>query len=95
MSFQRWDVTAPTTVGGTSTTNSSVCGGFRQGLQSGSTGRCQTCNALMDAFWGDRCGSVIDPFGHSWMVSTHKKDMSPEEMHKAAEEYMSKQHGPQ
>ena len=50
---------------------------------------------MMDAFWGDRCGSVIDPFGHSWMVSTHKKDMSSEEMYKAAEEFMSKQHGAQ
>ena len=46
-------------------------------------------------FGGDRCGSIIDPFVHSWMVSNHKKDMSPKEIHKAAEEYMSKQHGSQ
>ena len=43
---------------------------------------------VMDAFWGDRCGAIVDPFGHNWMISTHKKDMSPQEMKKAGEEFM-------
>jgi PhnB protein len=33
-----------------------------------------------DQFWGDRMGSVKDPFGHSWTLSTHVEDVSPEEM---------------
>jgi PhnB protein len=41
---------------------------------------------LMDAFWGDRCGSIIDPFGHRWTLATHKKDISDEEMEKASKE---------
>lgn len=31
-------------------------------------------------FWGDRIGSVIDPFGHRWSLSTHVEDVAPEEM---------------
>src|SRR3990172_4329233 len=42
---------------------------------------------IMDAFWGDRYGLVADPDGHSWAIATHKKDMSPEEMRKAGEDF--------
>lgn len=43
---------------------------------------------IMDAFWGDRCGVIEDPFGHKWTISTHKKDMSPEELRQAGIEAM-------
>ena len=33
-----------------------------------------------DMFWGDRFGSVTDPYGHSWSVATHVEDIPPEEM---------------
>ncbi|MGI0073846.1 MAG: VOC family protein [Nitrosotalea sp.] len=42
----------------------------------------------MDAFWGDRFGSIVDPFGYVWSIATHKKDMSVEEIKKAGEEFM-------
>ncbi len=42
---------------------------------------------IADAFWGDRCGGIEDPFGHRWMIATHKRDMTPEEMHKAGLEF--------
>ena len=45
---------------------------------------------LMDQFWGDRYGIVTDPFGHSWSLATHIKDMSPEEMQQGQEEAMAK-----
>lgn len=41
---------------------------------------------LMDAFWGDRCGNITDPFGHRWTLATHKKDLSEEELKKASKE---------
>jgi PhnB protein len=31
-------------------------------------------------FWGDRMGSVTDPFGHKWSFGSHVEDVSPEEM---------------
>ncbi len=35
---------------------------------------------VADQFYGDRNGTIIDPFGHKWTISTHKEDVSPEEM---------------
>jgi PhnB protein len=35
---------------------------------------------LTDQFYGDRSGTLKDPFGHLWTVATHKEDVSPEEM---------------
>jgi PhnB protein len=37
---------------------------------------------LQDQFYGDRSGSLKDPFGHVWHVATHKEDVSPEDMEK-------------
>jgi PhnB protein len=45
---------------------------------------------LMDAFWGDRYGQLKDPFGHIWEVATHKKDMTKEDMERAAKEAFAK-----
>jgi len=33
-------------------------------------------------FYGDRCGTLIDPFGHKWTLATHVEDVNPEELHK-------------
>jgi PhnB protein len=33
-----------------------------------------------DQFYGDRSGRLQDPFGHVWIISTHKEDVSPDEM---------------
>ena len=35
---------------------------------------------LKDQFYGDRSGTLADPFGHSWTIATHVEDVSPEEM---------------
>ena len=35
-----------------------------------------------DMFWGDRMGQLVDPFGHTWAIATHKEDVTPEEMQK-------------
>ena len=35
---------------------------------------------VADQFWGDRMGSVTDPFGHSWSIATHVEDLTPEEI---------------
>jgi PhnB protein len=37
---------------------------------------------IKDQFYGDRSGSILDPFGHMWTVSTHVEDVAPEEMKK-------------
>lgn len=37
-----------------------------------------------DMFWGDRFGTLSDPFGHLWYLATHIEDVAPEEMEKRA-----------
>jgi len=37
---------------------------------------------LADAFWGDRYGKLVDPFGHEWSMAQHVEDVSLEEMTK-------------
>jgi PhnB protein len=44
---------------------------------------------VADMFWGDRFGSISDPFGHSWSIATHKEDVPPEEMAERAKEAMA------
>ena len=39
---------------------------------------------ISDKFYGDRSGTIIDPFGHTWTISTHFEDVSPEEIKKRA-----------
>jgi PhnB protein len=39
---------------------------------------------VQDQFYGDRTGSLQDPFGHVWHLATHKRDVSMAEMRHAA-----------
>lgn len=42
---------------------------------------------MMDQFWGDRSGTVTDPFGFQWTIATRKEDLSPEEMKRRSDEF--------
>src|SRR5438105_3955956 len=49
---------------------------FNQAVSAGA----KSSRAVEDQFYGDRLGTLVDPFGHVWSVSTHKEDVSMEEM---------------
>ncbi|MGH9887587.1 MAG: VOC family protein [bacterium] len=49
---------------------------------------------LADQFWGDRSGTLTDPFGYQWTIATRKEDLSPEEMESRSQEFF-KQFGEQ
>ena len=49
--------------------------------------------AVQDKFYGDRTGTLTDPFGHVWHVSTHKEDVSMEEMEERAKAASAKASG--
>lgn len=53
---------------------------FNRTVAAGATVR----RPLADQFYGDRSGGVEDPFGHIWWISTHKEDLSPEEIERRA-----------
>ena len=44
-------------------------------------------------FWGDRMGSVFDPFGHKWSLATHVEDVPPDEMERRMAEWTTAQGG--
>ena len=46
---------------------------------------------VMDMFWADRCGNVVDPDGYTWMVGTHKAEPTAKEMKKGMEAMMKQQ----
>jgi len=57
-----------------------VDGMFKRALSAGA----REVRPVQDQFYGDRLGTVADPFGHVWHVSTHKEDLSMEELKKRA-----------
>ncbi len=49
---------------------------FDQAVKAGAT----VVRPLQDQFYGDRSGTVLDPFGHQWSIATHKEDLTPEQI---------------
>ena len=79
-----WNALSPLTIGGTSVSiilyvedadtvvNRSVAAGATLLMP------------VADQFWGDRMGTILDPFGHKWSIATHTEDVSAEEIAKRA-----------
>jgi len=44
---------------------------------------------VMDMFWGDRCGTIADPDGYTWLIATHIAEPTPQELKKRMKEQMS------
>jgi PhnB protein len=52
-----------------------VDGAFKKAIAAGGTEKM----AVENQFWGDRMGTLTDPFGHSWSIATHVEDVPPEQ----------------
>jgi PhnB protein len=80
---------SPKTLGGTPVGffvyRENVDAAWKQALAAGG----KEVQPLMDQFWGDRAGCFEDPFGHKWWLAQHIKDMTPEELNQAAEQFFS------
>ena len=57
----------------------------RQAIDAGAT----VTMPVEDQFWGDRFGSVTDPFGHIWQIATRVEEVPPEEMAERAKAAMA------
>ena len=44
---------------------------------------------VADMFWGDRAGTIQDPFGYQWMIATHKRDLNQEQVRAEAEAFFA------
>lgn len=62
---------------------------FKRALDAGGTVE----RPVEDQFYGDRAGTLIDPFGHRWTLATHVEDVSPEEMNRRMEQWTKAQAG--
>jgi PhnB protein len=60
---------------------------YQQAIKAGG----KTIMEPMDMFYGDRSGGVKDPSGNSWIIATHKQDLAPQELAKAAEAFFKNQ----
>ena len=56
---------------------------FRQAIDAGAMEK----RPLENQFWGDRMGTLTDPFGHVWSLATHVEEVPPEEMQRRMEEF--------
>jgi PhnB protein len=78
--FPQSTVKAPRTLGGTTTSIMLYvedCDAVvKQAVDAGATIEMEP----QDMFWGDRFGTIVDPFGHTWSIATHIEDVPPEEM---------------
>src|SRR5881409_3224327 len=88
--FPSFNCYGPKTIGGTPVSLhlyvQDVDAAFQKAVAAGATVKMP----VADMFWGDRYGKVTDPYGHEWSLGTHKKDVTPEEMQKAAQAMFSK-----
>jgi PhnB protein len=62
---------------------------FKKAIEAGAT--VDNNMEVKDQFYGDRSGSLIDPFGHKWTIGTHIEDLSFEEMQKRSDKMMAEQ----
>jgi PhnB protein len=62
---------------------------IRKAVESGA----KQLHPIKDQFYGDRSGTLLDPFGHMWSVATHIEDVPPEEMRKRMTAAMSQAAG--
>ena len=85
--FPQASCKAPQTLGGTSCTLNlyvaDVDTSFERALKVGA----KTTMPVADMFWGDRYGTLTDPFGHSWALATHKEDLSAQEIEDRAKAF--------
>lgn len=83
-------IKGPQTLGGTSFSLhvhvDDVDAAFQRAVQAGAT----VVRPLANQFYGERSGTVRDPFGHEWLLGGHIEDVTPEEMQRRYTELMTK-----
>ena len=91
--FPQSSTTPPSQLGGTSASVfmyvEDVDAVVKRAVDAGAT----VTMEVADQFWGDRFGTITDPFGHVWSIATHVEDVPPEEMAERAKAAMAQMDG--
>ena len=81
-----WNALGPQSIGGTAVSImlylDDVDSVVNRALEYGAT----LLMPVADQFWGDRMGTVADPFGHKWSIATHTEDVAADEIARRAKE---------
>jgi PhnB protein len=87
--FPEMNVKSPKSLGGTPVSIylyvNDVDSIFKSALAAGGT----SLRAVQDEFYGDRAGTLVDPFGHRWTIATHKEDVPKDELERRMKTAMS------
>jgi PhnB protein len=75
-------IMSPKTIGGASSSMLVYVENVDTVIQKAVENGAKLLHPIKNQFYGDRSGSLLDPFGHMWSVATHVEDVSPEEMKK-------------
>jgi PhnB protein len=84
--FPEMGIVSPQTLGGTYMALHLLVDDVGRVWQRALEAGAEVFRPLEDSFWGERAGQVIDPFGHRWGLAQHLRDVSPEELVRAAQE---------
>jgi PhnB protein len=89
--FPDMDIRGPNSRGGPTSSlmlyTEDVDAAFKRAIDAG----CTAEKEPEDQFWGDRMGTLRDPFGHRWSLATAKEEVPPEEMQRRMAEFSSGQ----
>lgn len=77
-------VKSPETLGGTSVSLHVYFENVDRVAEKAAAAGAKFIRPVQNQFYGDRTGTLIDPFGHMWSIATHVEDVSPEELGKRA-----------
>ncbi len=77
-----WNALSPQTIGGTTVSIMLYVNDVDSVVNRAVAKGAAVLMPVEDQFWGDRMGTVIDPYGHKWSVATHTEDVPPEEIDK-------------
>lgn len=86
-----WDMRGPTALGGTPVSLALYVEDVDEVFQRAVAAGGEQVRPVQDQFYGDRTGTLRDPYGHVWTIATHKEDLEPAEIEKRFEEMMASQ----
>jgi PhnB protein len=78
--FPQWDARSPQSVGGTPVSVMLYLEDADAVVTRAVSLGAKLLMPVKDQFYGDRSGTISDPFGHKWTIATHQEDLSPEEL---------------
>jgi PhnB protein len=79
---------SPQTLGGSGTGMMLYVDDVDSTFERAVSGGAKVKQALKNQFYGDRSGTITDPFGHTWTIATHVEDVAPDELQRRMQEAM-------